>query len=149
MGPAACVHERRVRQLGFDLCVAFVSQAPWETIRPPLGASPDPYFFDIPPLTKEDRIKHPISMYLFRPSLKTLYPHSITTLCDVCCSFTHGPHELAYIAAARWPGFVKPVLDANKRDMDLDGDSDSEEPFRPPSEETRMRLSRLLKPKEG
>jgi origin recognition complex subunit 5 len=30
--------------------------------------------------------------------------------------------------------------------MDLDADSDSEEPFQPPSEETRMRLSRLFNP---
>ncbi|EDR09875.1 uncharacterized protein LACBIDRAFT_318149 [Laccaria bicolor S238N-H82] len=88
-----------------DLCVVFVSEAPWETIRPPLGASPDPYFFDIPPPTKE-----------------------------------------AYIAAARWPGFVKPVLDANKRDMDMDADSDSQESFQTPSEETRMHLSRLFNP---
>jgi origin recognition complex subunit 5 len=46
-------------------------------------------------------------------------------------SVTHDPHELASIAAARWPGFVKPVLDANKRDMDLDADSDSEGHFQP------------------
>ncbi|KIJ93700.1 hypothetical protein K443DRAFT_684291 [Laccaria amethystina LaAM-08-1] len=129
-----------------DLCVVFVSQAPWETMRPPLGASPDPYFFDIPPPTKEDVVKHLISNYSSHPSLKPLYTHFITTLCDVCYPFTHDPHELAYIAAARWPGFVKPVLDANKGDMDLDADSDSEEPFQPPSEETRMRLSRLFNP---
>ena len=28
-------------------------RSPRKTIRPPLGASPDPYFFDIPPPTKE------------------------------------------------------------------------------------------------
>ena len=33
--------------------VVFVSEAPRVTIRPPLGASPHSYFFDVPPLTKE------------------------------------------------------------------------------------------------
>lgn len=53
-----------------------------------------------------------------------------TTLCDVCDPGAHDPHELADIAAGRWPGFVKPLLDANKHDM---ADSDSEGPFQPPS----------------
>ena len=40
-------------QARVDLCVVFVSEVPWEMIRPQLGASPDPYFFDIPQPTKE------------------------------------------------------------------------------------------------
>ena len=48
----------------------------------------------------------------------------------------HDPNEIAYIIAVRWPWFVEPVLETNKRDIDLDADSE------PPSEEIRMRLSR-------
>jgi origin recognition complex subunit 5 len=63
-----------------------------------------------------------------------------------------------YIAAARWPGFVKPVLDEYEReradedidvDMDLDAEEEVEEEkpkptFILPSEHTRMRLNRLF-----
>ncbi|EDR02136.1 uncharacterized protein LACBIDRAFT_332701 [Laccaria bicolor S238N-H82] len=35
-----------------DICMVCVCEAPWETIRPPLSASPDPYLFETPP-TKE------------------------------------------------------------------------------------------------
>ncbi|KAG6868402.1 hypothetical protein C0993_003638 [Termitomyces sp. T159_Od127] len=84
----------------------------------------------------------------YHPSLKGLYSHFATVLCDVCHPFIHDPLEIEYIAAARWPGFAQPVLDEHQRlieeEMDLD---DAEEPqLQPPSEDVRMRLSRLFNP---
>ena len=93
----------------------------------------------------------------YHPSLTPLYTHFITLLIDVCFPFIHNPYELQYIAAARWPGFVKPVLDEYERerdadrDMDMDMDAEEEEEeekakkmFIQPSEHTRMRLNRLF-----
>lgn len=89
----------------------------------------------------------------YHPSLKALYSHFISVLCDVCFPFIHDPQELEYIAAARWPGFVQPVLDEHERkttsqrhpnsedEMDQD---DSEPAMRPPTEDVRMRLSRMF-----
>jgi origin recognition complex subunit 5 len=36
-----------------DLSIIFVSEVPWEEMRPPFGGSPDPYFLDALPLNKE------------------------------------------------------------------------------------------------
>jgi origin recognition complex subunit 5 len=95
----------------------------------------------------------------YHPSLTPLYSHFITLLTDICFPFIHNPYELQYIAAARWPGFVKPVLDEYEREradesMDVDMDLDTEEEeeqgkskkptFILPSEHTRMRLNRLF-----
>ena len=44
---------RNVSQARLDLSVVFVSQVEWEDIKPPLGASPDPYYMDIQSLSKE------------------------------------------------------------------------------------------------
>ncbi|KAG6815933.1 hypothetical protein H0H87_010093 [Tephrocybe sp. NHM501043] len=138
-----------------DLSVILLSDVRWEDIRPPLGASPDPYFIEVAPLSKEAIVQRLISKYIpsvdlspnpYHPSLKGLYSHFSAVLCDVCYPFTHDPQEIEYIAAARWPGFVQPVLDEHQRaladEMDLD---DTEPPqLLPPPEDVRMRLSRLF-----
>jgi origin recognition complex subunit 5 len=99
------------------------------------------------------------------PSLKSLYSHFISTLCDACGPFTHDTQELEYIAAARWPGFVQPVLDEYQRQSQMKRQSDdlfgdemdedtshhtTEEPvdlqLGPPSEDMRMRLIHLFTP---
>ncbi|KAG5645389.1 hypothetical protein DXG03_006342 [Asterophora parasitica] len=126
-----------------DLTVIFISDVRWEDIRPSLGASPDPYFIDIPPPTKETIVKRVVSKFpasdnpFYHPSMKGLYSHFMTVLCDVCFPFTHDSQEIEYIAAARWPGFAQPVLD---NAMDLDEGHD----LAPPTEDVRMRLSRLF-----
>ncbi|KAF8801485.1 hypothetical protein BYT27DRAFT_7114957 [Phlegmacium glaucopus] len=162
-----------------DITVIFISRVGWETIRPSLGASPDPYYMDIPPPSKENVVKYltqsftslsqspqvhtsneratstPITPY--HPSLAPLYTHFTILLTDICFPFIHNPYELQYIAAARWPGFVKPVLDEYEGERDADGDvdmdtEDAEEEeegnvknsFALPSEDTRMRLNRLF-----
>lgn len=105
----------------------------------------------------------------YHPALRPLYAHFAATLESICWPFVHDVHELAYIAASCWPGFVKPVLDEHRRRLDdyrarrtgeysaHDEDEvpdseeepalESEEPdLRPPTEETRMRLTRLFTP---
>ncbi|KAF8876947.1 origin recognition complex subunit 5 C-terminus-domain-containing protein [Infundibulicybe gibba] len=135
-----------------DLTVILISDMLWEDIRPPLGASPDPYYIDIPPPEKDviaQRIgcKFPAigrqlgldsELTPYHPALESLYVHFVSVLVDVCYPFTHDPDELQYIAAARWPGFARPVLEEYQ-------DTPSAE-LRAPSEDVRMRLSRLFNP---
>ncbi|KAM6496554.1 Origin recognition complex (ORC) subunit 5 C-terminus domain containing protein [Amanita muscaria] len=194
-----------------DLVVIFLSQVRWEDMKPSSGASPDPYFIDIPSPKKEEIVSqleehfgsimrttsdfsHADPSILpkanrkknaaptgvsgqplpgpYHPSLRQLYSHFTSILCDVCYPFTHDPREIQYIAAARWPGFVQPVLaghaqrierlrtrlatragadhETNYMDVDEDYDEDEgedeSEELRPPTEDTRLRLSRLFKP---
>lgn len=57
---------------------------------------------------------------------------------DVCSPFTVEPKELAYLVAARWPGFVSPLLEDWKHQSagELQG----------PPEESRIRLIKLFMP---
>ena len=166
------------------MAIIFISQVGWEDVRPPLGASPDPYFIDVPSPTKEseflllyftnltaypfaDIVKLLISKFPsysglssdniltnpYHPSLSPLYTHFITMLCDVCYPFCHDPQELQYIAAARWPGFVKPLIDNYKQQLpemrdpeEDDGSMEPEVDFTPPSEDLRIRLIRFFNP---
>jgi len=74
----------------------------------------------------------------------------LSTLYDVCSPFTKDPNELAYIAAARWPGFITPILDEYRRLLDeaRDNPGDDEEVFEltAPTEDARIRLIRLFTP---
>jgi len=94
--------------------------------------------------------------------------HFLATVYGVCALFTTDPDELAYIAAARWPGFVQPILDEHQRhvqeyweiraqareevhDFILDSDEvvDAEDQgveLQPPAEDIRIRLTRLFTP---
>ncbi|KAJ7054166.1 origin recognition complex subunit 5 C-terminus-domain-containing protein [Mycena amicta] len=128
-----------------NLSVLFVSDVPWEEVRPPFGGSPDPYFIDVGPLDKKAHVArlnrvfaeisakadHPTQ---YHPSLRALYGTFSEAVVDVCSVYVQDPVELQYIAAARWPGFVQPVLD----DADMDGTA-----LEPPSDHVRMRLIRL------
>ena len=86
----------------------------------------------------------------YHPALLPLYKHFSTVLYSICSPFTHDPHELAYISAARWPGFVQPVLDEHKHNKWLDAETqmnlDDNEVLKPPTEDVRMRLMRLFTP---
>ncbi|KAJ7173867.1 origin recognition complex subunit 5 C-terminus-domain-containing protein [Mycena filopes] len=143
-----------------DLSVAFVSDVPWEDIRPPFGAAPDPYYVDVAPLSKEDLIRRLDSAFhaassqsertnvadSYHPSLHLLYAQFLSVLVDSCSLYVQDPNELQYIAAARWPGFVKPILDAHNDRLDEDVDMDGADDMKPPSEQVRMRLIRIFKP---
>jgi origin recognition complex subunit 5 len=84
------------------------------------------------------------------PVLLPLYHQFLSTLYDVCSPFTKDPNELAYIAAARWPGFISPILDEYRRLLDeaRDNPGDEEEEFEltAPTEDARIRLIRLFTP---
>ncbi|RPD65379.1 hypothetical protein L226DRAFT_567376 [Lentinus tigrinus ALCF2SS1-7] len=155
-----------------DITTLFLSEVQWQDIRLPLRASPEPYYIDVPFLIKQDTQELLASAYpsppaesstsavdvdAYHPALKPLYTHFIATLCSTCSPFTHDPIELAYIAAARWPGFIQPVLDAHRgllkeeeiassaEDGDADGKHEPHE-LQPPTEDTRLRLIRLFTP---
>ena len=85
----------------------------------------------------------------YNPVLLPLYHQFLSTLFDVCSPFTKDPNELAYIAAARWPGFVTPILDEYRRLLDEahDNTGDEEEyELTAPTEDARIRLIRLFTP---
>ncbi|KAI1798294.1 origin recognition complex subunit 5 C-terminus-domain-containing protein [Ganoderma leucocontextum] len=155
-----------------DVTTIFISEVQWQNIRPSLRASPEPYYIDVPYLAKPATIDLLSSSFppsipepstsrvadagAYHPSLKPLYAYFLTSLYSICGPFTHVPLELSYIAAARWPGFVQPVLDAHRKqlqevaeapddDPDAEGELDLDE-IPPLSEETRLRLLRLFTP---
>ena len=86
----------------------------------------------------------------YNPVLLPLYHQFLSTLYDVCSPFTKDPNELAYIAAARWPGFISPILDEYRRLLSeaRDNPGDGEEGFEltAPTEDARIRLIRLFTP---
>ena len=74
--------------------------------------------------------------HAYHPALAQLYAQYIDALCSICAPSTRDPHELSYVAAAQWPSFVAPVLEAQK---------DANQ-FHPVSEDVRLRLLRVFLP---
>lgn len=81
---------------------------------------------------------------LYHPALRSLYSHFVAVVCDVCFPYTHNPYELQYIAAARWPGFVQPILEEHQAKLVDAGEDQSDNDIQPPSEDVRLRLTRLF-----
>ncbi|THH14773.1 hypothetical protein EW146_g5606 [Bondarzewia mesenterica] len=142
-----------------DITTIFISEVPWEDIKPSLGASLDPYRMVISPPTKQATIEILNSYFpsvsisntdphAHHPSLAPLYSFFVSALYSICSPFTNDPHELAYIAAARWPGFVQPVIDAHALELEAlrEDDPDAELPLTPPAEDARLRLLRYFTP---
>ncbi|RDX41623.1 hypothetical protein OH76DRAFT_188022 [Lentinus brumalis] len=155
-----------------DIITVFISEVQWQDIRPPLRASPEPYYIDVPFLSKQatqdllaaafpstppGSSSSVVDPDAYHPALKPLYADFIALLYSTCNPFTHDPTELAYITAARWPGFVQPVLDAHRsllseddiastpRDSDGD-DGDNQRELQTPNDDMRLRLLRLFTP---
>ena len=84
------------------------------------------------------------------PVLLPLYRQFLSTLYDVCSPFTKDPNELAYVAAARWPGFIAPILDEYRRLQNEARDDPAHEggefELTAPTEDARIRLIRLFTP---
>jgi origin recognition complex subunit 5 len=74
--------------------------------------------------------------HAYHPVLAQLYSQYASALYSICSPFTRDPHELAYVAAAQWPSFVAPVLDAQKGVTE----------FHPIPEDVRLRLFRVFLP---
>ena len=177
-----------------DITTIFVSEVQWQSIRPSLRASPEPYYIDVPHLSKQGEpyrtraynantdfspatidllcssfpspapqasTSRATNRAAYHPSLKPLYAHFLASVYSICGPFTHDPLELSYIAAARWPGFVQPILDAHRQQLqedaeaataadadDPDAEGDLEDPHEIPpiGEDARIRLLRLFTP---
>lgn len=74
--------------------------------------------------------------HAYHPALAQLYAQYANALYSICSPFTRDPHELAYVAAAQWPGFIAPVLEAQKGVAE----------FHIIPEDVRMRLLRVFLP---
>ena len=86
--------------------------------------------------------------------LKPLFRHFVEHVYGVCSPFLASDAdeatEIAYIVAARWPGFVEPVLDEWKQ-LEIsksNGEIELEEEdiYQAPTEEARIRLIRHFTP---
>ncbi|KAF7303854.1 hypothetical protein MIND_00615300 [Mycena indigotica] len=153
--PELIVPLARLAELSrLNLSVILLSDVSWEEFRPPFGGSPDPYFMDVAPLDKKAHVARLNSVFdklcaksshtnvptIYHPSLRNLYNNFAEIVVDTCYVYVQDPAEIQYVAAARWPGFAQPVLDAHNDSEDPDT------PLEPPSEYVRMRLIRLFKP---
>ncbi|KAH8103345.1 origin recognition complex subunit 5 C-terminus-domain-containing protein [Cristinia sonorae] len=166
-----------------DVTVIFHSDLQWDQIRPTLGASPEPFYMSVPALSKQTILERLADAYpppeigtsksslvdenSYHPALQRLFVHFVSNVHSVCSPFVTDPAELAYIIAARWPGFVQPLLDEWRRsreerqeelrlqreggddddereDVDMEEEKEHEIELGPPSENTRLRLTRLF-----
>jgi hypothetical protein len=159
-----------------NISVIFLSSVRWEEIKPPLGAAPDPYYINVDPLTKQgaclsednfeilfrgpaDVIQRLVSAYrttslaqstsnmTYHPALQPFYEQYVDTLCSTILIYTNDPLELQYIAAARWPGFVKPVIDQyNELAQQAEADGEIPPELESPGTEARLRLLNYFLP---
>ncbi|KAF8514412.1 origin recognition complex subunit 5 C-terminus-domain-containing protein [Gautieria morchelliformis] len=161
--PQLVVPLTRMAELsGLPFTTVFVSEVSWFDLRPPYGAAIDPLLIPFPPLSTRDAVSalaarfpaHPApapaaSLSPYSPHLAPLYAHYASALHSVCAPFLADEHELAYIAAACWPGFVAPLL----ADWRAHASSDEAAPAPPdadalplPGADARMRLLRYFTP---
>jgi len=144
--------------------VIFVSQCSWISLRPALGASPNPFLCTVPALTSAQitnyllskfpahHLKYPI--HPNNPRLKPLYEQFIQALYAACSPTTNDPAQLAYVASACWPGFVTPLLNdwraIESSQLDDNGDvtldTNDDERFPVPNAEDTLRLLHTFKP---
>ena len=83
----------------------------------------------------------------YHPALQPLYEQYVDTLYNAVSIYTNEPLELQYVAAARWPGFVKPVISqynelvrqAEEEGLDLPE-------LEPPGTDGRLRLFKFFLP---
>lgn len=74
--------------------------------------------------------------HAYHPTLAQFYAQYANALYSICSPFIRDPHELAYIAAAQWPSFIAPVLEAQKGVAE----------FQTIPEDVRLRLLRVFLP---
>lgn len=83
----------------------------------------------------------------YHPALQPLYEQYVETLYNAVSIYTNDPLELQYVAAARWPGFVKPVVsqhDELVRQAEEEGLDPPE--LEPPGTDGRLRLFKFFLP---
>ncbi|VDC07126.1 unnamed protein product [Peniophora sp. CBMAI 1063] len=129
-----------------DVATVFVSELEWEGIKPQRGGALSPFRISVAAPEKQTTLQRMNATFAalsstslaHHPSLTQLYNLFASAIYDICALYTRSPDELAYIAAARWPGFVKPVLDAHQAALEEDPDAE----LQSPSMESCMRLIR-------
>ncbi|KAI0300562.1 origin recognition complex subunit 5 C-terminus-domain-containing protein [Multifurca ochricompacta] len=130
-----------------DIHTIFISQSPWEDVKPSTGTAIDPFHLSVYPPLKEDTLRILTSRFptdgdlaamphAYHPAFAELYAQYVSALFSTCSPFTRDPYELAYVAAAQWPSFIAPVLDAQKGATE----------FHPIPEDVRLRLLRVFLP---
>ncbi|KAG9310424.1 putative origin recognition complex, subunit 5-like protein [Chiua virens] len=161
--PELVVPLSRLAELSrIHVSVILLSSVSWEDIRPALGASPNPYYLDVEPLAKQDILQRLVSAFrstsmsqsssdathtIYHPALQPLYEQYVETLYSAISIYTNDPLELQYIAAARWPGFVKPVVSQYDQLVQQAEEEGSEAPaLEPPTTEARLRLIKFFLP---
>ncbi|KDQ16821.1 hypothetical protein BOTBODRAFT_30718 [Botryobasidium botryosum FD-172 SS1] len=138
--PSLLIPLTRLSELAhIPITTIFHSAAPWSDVRPSFAAAPEPYHLPIPPLSQPETLHLLASLFPIRPdapkispyhsSLQPLYGFFIEAVYSVCGSNIKEPRELAYIAAARWPGFVSPLLEDWKAERDRVHGSDNEHEY--------------------
>jgi hypothetical protein len=83
----------------------------------------------------------------YHPALQPLYEQYVETLYNAVSIYTNDPLELQYVAAARWPGFVKPVIsqyDELVQQAEEDGSDPPE--LELPGTDGRLRLFKFFLP---
>jgi len=80
-------------------------------------------------------------------ALQPLYEQYVETLFNVLSIYTNDPIELQYVAAARWPGFVKPLIDQYDELVRQAEEEGSDPPeLEPPATDGRLRLFKFFLP---
>jgi origin recognition complex subunit 5 len=97
-----------------------------------MGASPAPYLVTLRAQPKQDVITHLLSLFpststrdLHDPILIPIYSQFLGVLYDSCIPFTNDPHEMAFMAYAMWPTFIRPLLE-DWQSMDVQDEGESE-----------------------
>ena len=121
------------------------------------------------PYDPEKRIHSGLDPYTYHTAFRSLYAHFVSTVHSVCEVFTTDVDDLAYISAATWPAFIRPVIDEYRRivlerrkrerqEAEEAGegvpeaseeaaiDNEIEDSLAPPPEDARIRLTRLFTP---
>jgi len=108
----------------------FVSCSAWEDIAPSLGGFQDPFTFQIPAMSKTELVKYLASSFpshmeehmdqisSLNPILRPIYTQFLDVLYNACSHYTTEPQEIAYMAQAMWPGYVRPVLEDWRAEME-------------------------------
>lgn len=83
----------------------------------------------------------------YHPALQPLYEQYVETLYSAVSIYTNDPIELQYVAAARWPGFVKPVISQYEELVRQAEEEELDPPeLEPPSTDGRLRLFKFFLP---
>lgn len=83
----------------------------------------------------------------YHPALQPLYEQYVETLYNALSIYTNDPIELQYVSAARWPGFVKPVIDQYDELVRQAEEEGSDPPeLEPPATDGRLRLLKFFLP---